>query len=85
MAHVRKKDIVKVITGKEKGREGEVIRVLPRKELVFVSRVNMVKRHQRPTQKNPQGGIIEKEGGIHWSNVRVIRRGTEEMTKGKGK
>jgi large subunit ribosomal protein L24 len=72
--HVRKKDVVQVIAGKDKGREGEVIKVLPKKELVFVSRINMIKRHTKASQKNPQGGIVEKEGGIHISNVKLIRR-----------
>ena len=83
MAYVRKKDVVRVMAGKEKGREGEVIRVLPAKELVFVSRLNMVKRHKRPTQKNPKGGITEMEGGIHWSNVKLVRRGSEDVEKSK--
>jgi large subunit ribosomal protein L24 len=74
MPHIRKKDHVRVLAGKEKGREGEVIKVLPKKDLVFVSRVNMIKRHTKASQKNPQGGIVEKEGGIHISNVQLIRR-----------
>lgn len=79
--NVRKKDIVQVITGKEKGREGEVIRVLPKKEIVFVSRINMIKRHTKPSQKSPQGGIVEKEGGVHVSNVKLIRRSGEDLGK----
>ena len=78
---VRKKDVVQVITGKEKGREGEVIRVHPKSDLVYVSRINMIKRHTKPSQKSPQGGIVEKEGGIHVSNVKVIRRSGEDLGK----
>jgi large subunit ribosomal protein L24 len=69
---IRKKDTVVVLSGKEKGRRGEVIRVLPRKGRVFISKVNLVKRHSKPTQKHPQGGIVEKEGGIHISSVRLV-------------
>jgi large subunit ribosomal protein L24 len=72
VAHVRKKDNVVVVTGREAGKRGEVIRVMPRKGRVFVSKVNMVKRHTKPTQKHPQGGIIEKEGALHLSNVRLV-------------
>ncbi len=70
--HVRKKDQVIVVAGKELGKRGEVIRVLPEVGRVFVAKVNMVKRHTKPTQKHPQGGIIEKEGGLHLSNVRLL-------------
>jgi len=69
---VRKKDTVVVTTGKEAGKRGEVIRVLPKDGRVFVAKVNQVKRHTRPSQKHPQGGIVEKEGGLHLSNVRVV-------------
>ena len=67
--HVRKGDLVVVIAGKEKGKRGKVLRDLNKKDRVVVERINMVKRHTKPSQKSPQGGIIEKEGSIHVSNV----------------
>ena len=67
--HVRKGDTVVVITGKEKGKRGRILRVLTDKERVVVERVNMVKRHTKPTQANPRGGILEKEGTIAMSNL----------------
>jgi len=69
MAHVRRGDNVAVISGKEKGKRGKVLRVLTKKDRVVVERLMMVKRHTKPSQKVPQGGIVEKEGSIHISNV----------------
>lgn len=66
---VRRGDTVVVITGKEKGKRGKVLRLLTKKHRVVVERVNMVKRHTRPTQSNPRGGIVEKEGSLELSNV----------------
>ena len=71
-ARVRKGDTVQVIAGREKGKKGEVIRVLPIKNRVVVRGVNIVKRHTRPTQSNPQGGILDKEAALHLSNVMVV-------------
>jgi large subunit ribosomal protein L24 len=70
--HVKKDDNVIVITGKDKGKKGRVIAAYPRENRVLVEGVNMVKRHTRPNQANPQGGIIEKEAPIHVSNVMHI-------------
>jgi large subunit ribosomal protein L24 len=67
--HVHRGDVVAVIAGKEKGKRGKVLRVLNKKDRVVVERVMMVKRHTKPSQKTPQGGIIEKEGTLHVSNV----------------
>jgi large subunit ribosomal protein L24 len=67
--HVRKGDQVVVVTGKEKGKRGRILRILTGKGRVVVERVNMVKRHTKPTQRNPRGGILEKEGTIELSNV----------------
>jgi large subunit ribosomal protein L24 len=69
MAHVRRGDTVAVIAGKEKGKRGKVLRLLTKKERVVVERVMMVKRHTKPSQQSPQGGIVEKEGSLHISNV----------------
>jgi len=71
MAFLRKKDKVVVLTGKNRGKQGDVVDVLPEKGRVLVSKVNFVKRHSRPTQTEP-GGIREKEASIHISNVMLI-------------
>ncbi len=65
---IKKGDTVKVIAGKEKGKSGKVLRVEPEKERVVVERLNMVKRHRRPTPQNPQG-MLEREAPMHISNV----------------
>lgn len=70
--HVRRGDTVGVIAGREKGKRGKVLRVLPDKGRVLVEHVNMIKKHQRPTQKLRQGGIIEREGPLALSNVLVV-------------
>ena len=77
---VRKGDRVTVITGREKGKTGEVLRVLRAADRVLVQGVNMVKRHQGPTAMNP-GGIIEKEAPIHLSNVALIDPKTDRPTR----
>lgn len=66
---IKKGDRVVVITGRDKGKVGEVLKVLPKDMRVVVQGVHRVKRHTKPTQANPQGGIVEKEGTIHISNV----------------
>jgi large subunit ribosomal protein L24 len=67
--HVRKGDQVVVIAGKEKGKRGRVLRLLTDGGRVVIERVNMVKRHTKPSQRNPRGGIVEKEGSVEASNV----------------
>ena len=69
MQRLRKGDEIVVISGREKGKRGRVLRANPEKGQVFVEKLNLVKRHQKPNQKYPQGGIIEKEAPIHVSNV----------------
>lgn len=66
---IRKGDMVKVITGKDKGKIAKVLRVDREKNKILVERTNLVKRHQKPNQQNRQGGIIEKEAALHVSNV----------------
>lgn len=68
---IKRDDDVVVLSGKNKGRRGKVLRVLPKKNRVLVERVNVIKRHQKPTQTS-QGGIIEKEAPIHISNVALV-------------
>ena len=67
--HVRKGDQVVVIAGKEKGKRGRVMRLLTEQGRVVIERINMVKRHTKPTQRQPRGGILEKEGSVEASNV----------------
>ncbi len=66
---IRKGDMVKIIAGKENGKTGRVLRVDQEKGRVWVEKLNMVKRHQRPTQLHKQGGIIDKEAPLNVSNV----------------
>lgn len=71
-SYIKKNDLVAVIAGKEKGKTGKVLKVLTKTSRVLVEKLNRVKRHQKPTQNNPQGGITEKELGIHCSNVMLL-------------
>jgi large subunit ribosomal protein L24 len=70
--HIKKDDFVKVITGKDRGKQGKVLRVFPKEGRLTVERINMIKRHTRPSQRMQQGGIIEREGKIHISNVMLV-------------
>ncbi|MGO4409203.1 MULTISPECIES: 50S ribosomal protein L24 [unclassified Brevundimonas] len=70
-AKIKKGDNVVVLAGKDKGRTGQVLRVLPTENRVVVQGVNMVQRHTRPSQADPQGGIKHKEASLHLSNVAV--------------
>jgi large subunit ribosomal protein L24 len=70
--HVKKNDMVKIIAGKEKGKTGKVLRVFPAKGRVVVENLNVVKRHTRPSQRNQEGGIVEKEAAISISNVMLV-------------
>jgi len=81
IAHVRKGDTVIVVAGKERGKKGKVLRVIPEKGRVVVERINMIKKHQRPTQKIRQGGIIEREGSIHLSNVMLVDPTSDRPTR----
>jgi large subunit ribosomal protein L24 len=79
--HVVKNDMVKVLTGKYAGKTGKVLKVFPKNNRVIVEGVNIIKRHTKPSQKSPQGGIVEKEGPIHVSNVMVICGKTNEPSR----
>ncbi len=70
--HVKAGDKVKVIAGKDKGKEGKILSVVTSSGRVIVEGVSVAKRHQRPTQQMPQGGIIEKEAAIAGSNVMLV-------------
>jgi large subunit ribosomal protein L24 len=69
-SRIKKGDQVVVLAGKYRGKAGRVLRVYPKKDRVVVEGINMIKRHTRPTQRNPKGGIVEKEASIHISNVK---------------
>ena len=71
-AKIKKGDRVVVLAGKDKGRSGAVLKVLPKDGRVVVEGLNMVQRHTRPTQLDPQGGIKNKEASIHLSNVAIV-------------
>ena len=89
--HVKRGDMVAVIAGAERGKRGKVLRVLPERGRVIVEKLNMIKKHQRPTQKLRQGGIIEREGSLNLSNVMVVcakcdrptRTGVKMLAEGK--
>src|SRR5512135_1201648 len=79
--HVHKNDMVTIISGNSKGKQGKVLKVFPNEQTVIVENVNIIKRHTKPSQKNPHGGIVQKEGPIHSSNVMVIDPKTGKPTK----
>jgi large subunit ribosomal protein L24 len=89
--HVRRGDTVAVIAGRDRGKRGKVLRVLPDRGRVVVEKINLMKKHQRPTQKLRQGGIIEREGALALSNVlvvcsrcdRPVRTGTRILADGR--
>jgi len=70
--HIKKDDKVKVIAGKDKGKIGKVLKVDRKKDRVLVENINVVKRHTRPTAKNRQGGIVESEATVPWSDVMLM-------------
>ncbi len=70
--HVRKGDTVEVISGNHKGSTGTVLQVFPEKSQVLIEGVRMIKKHARRSQDRPDGGIIEREGPIHISNVKLL-------------
>lgn len=82
MPFIKKKDKVVVLAGKDRGKQGEVIQVVPREGRVFVAKVNFVKRHTRPTQTDP-GGIREKEAPLHISNVMLVCPKCKQPTRPK--
>lgn len=90
---LRKNDQIEVIAGREKGKTGKILKVDLKSGRVTIEKVNMVKRHVKPSQKHPQGGIIEKELPLHYSNVllmcpkcnRGVRHGRKMVAKAAGK
>ena len=82
---IRKNDTVTIIAGKDKGKTGKVIRVLPKQNAVVVEQINQKKKHQRPTQKSPTGGIVDIEAPIHISNVMLVDAKTGKGSRVKTK
>ncbi|GGF35171.1 50S ribosomal protein L24 [Halobacillus andaensis] len=79
--HVKKGDKVMVISGKDKGKQGTILEAYPKKERVLVEGINEVKKHAKPSQDNPQGGILTQEAPIHVSNVMPIDPKSGEPTR----
>ncbi|GMT47491.1 MAG: 50S ribosomal protein L24 [bacterium] len=69
---IKKSDKVIVISGKEKGKQGKILSIIPKKNRVIVQSVNMIKRHMKPSRQYSQGGIIEKEGALHISKIMLV-------------
>lgn len=78
---LRKGDVVQVMTGRSKGKTGKVLKIDERRQRVFVEKTHMVKRHMKPSKQHPQGGLIEKESAIHWSNVMLVDGKTGKPTR----
>ena len=72
--HVKKGDEVVVISGADKGKRGKIITVVPKQQRVFIEGVHIIKKHQRKSQQNPNGAIVEREGTIHMSNVMLASK-----------
>lgn len=79
--HIKKGDTVIVITGNYRGQKGRVLEVLRKTDRAIVEGVNMIKKHTKPNAKNPQGGIVEKEAGIHVSNLMLVDPKTGKGTR----
>jgi large subunit ribosomal protein L24 len=78
--HIKIGDTVKVISGESKGQEGQIMTIDRKKLRATISGVNVVKRHTKPSAGNPEGGIVEKEAGIHISNLMVVNGGVPSRT-----
>jgi large subunit ribosomal protein L24 len=78
---IKKGDVVRVMAGNDRGKEGKVLKVFPESGRVIIEKINLIKRHQRRTQQNQQGGIVEKEAPIHVSNVMLICPNTKQPTR----
>ncbi len=83
--HVRKGDKVEVTTGNHKGSGGKILQVLPKKQQVLIEGVRLIKKHVRKSQDRPEGGIIEREGPIHISNVKLVEQAESAAKSVKSK
>jgi len=81
MSRLKKNDRVKVVSGNHKGKEGKILKIFRDKDRVIVEGVNIIKRHTKPNQKNPQGGITQKESAIHISNIMLIDPKSNEPSR----
>ncbi len=79
--HVKKGDTVKVLSGKDKGKEGKIIQALPKKGKIFVEGINKVKRHTKPSAKAPQGGILVKEAALNSAKVMLVCPACKQPTR----
>ena len=79
--HVKKGDQVEVVSGNHKGATGKILQVLVKKNRVLIEGVRLIKKHQRKSQDHPQGAIVEREGPIHISNVRLLEKGDKKQKK----
>jgi large subunit ribosomal protein L24 len=82
---IKKNDTVRVVAGNSRGIEGKVLKVMPATGRIIVEKVNLIKRHTRPTQQNPAGGILEKEAPIHVSNVMLVCQKCGNLTRSANK
>lgn len=78
---IRKNDMVMVISGNYSGKTGKVLKVFPKESKIIIEGINMRKRHTKPTQRSPQGGILEKEAPINVSNVMILDPKSNEPTR----
>jgi len=78
--HIKKGDTVRVLSGKDRGQQGRVLVVFPQKQKAIVEGINMVYKHRRPDQQNPQGEIVEQEAPIHISNLMLLAGGEPTRT-----
>ncbi|MFI0347330.1 MAG: 50S ribosomal protein L24 [Chthoniobacterales bacterium] len=83
--HVQTGDVVKVISGNHRGAQGKILRVIREKNQVLIEGVRMIKKHMKRSQERPQGEIIEQEGPLHISNVKLLERFKKTVTSSKEK
>jgi large subunit ribosomal protein L24 len=84
--HLRKNDQVEVISGRDRGKRGKVLRVMPARARAIVERVNVIKRHTRPNpQRNIKGGVVEREGSLHMAKLMIVCPECNESTRVRNK
>ena len=81
MTSIKKDDTVVVLSGKDRGKKGRVLRSFPKKQSLIVQGVNVYKKHEKPSQKNEKGGIVDKEMPIHISNVALDKQALDKQAK----
>ncbi len=79
--HVKKGDTVEVLAGRDRGKRGQIILAEPKRDRVRVEKLNLVKRHQKPSPQYPEGGIMSKEAPIHVSNVILVCKSCDKPTR----